>query len=54
MFRVQPNPAPPPIHTRIPIIDTIYNNPFYWSNFKGLVGFAIGVVVARSVSEWSL
>ncbi|KAK6750804.1 hypothetical protein RB195_002646 [Necator americanus] len=52
MFRVQQGPpTPPPINTRFAIINTIYNNPFHWSVFKGLVGFAVGVVIARTVSE---
>ncbi|EYB98850.1 hypothetical protein Y032_0127g1380 [Ancylostoma ceylanicum] len=55
MFRVQQGPpAPPPINTRFAIINSIYNNPFHWSVFKGLIGFAAGVVIARTVSdEWA-
>ncbi|XGW27280.1 hypothetical protein V3C99_007692 [Haemonchus contortus] len=52
MFRVQQGPSPPPqVHTRFPIFDSIYNNPFHWSVVKGLIGFVVGVVVARTVSE---
>uniref|UniRef100_A0A0K0DIX1 Cytochrome b n=1 Tax=Angiostrongylus cantonensis TaxID=6313 RepID=A0A0K0DIX1_ANGCA len=28
------NPATPPINTRIPVVDTVYNNPFYWYVFR--------------------
>ncbi|CAJ0603254.1 unnamed protein product [Cylicocyclus nassatus] len=52
MFRVQQAPAGPlPLNTRFAIVNSIYNNPFHWSVFKGLIGFVAGVVIARTVSE---
>ncbi|EFO93905.1 hypothetical protein CRE_12777 [Caenorhabditis remanei] len=52
MFRMQgAPPAPPPLKTRFEIVNTVYNDPFFWSVFKGVIGFGVGVVVARSVSE---
>ncbi|EGT50221.1 hypothetical protein CAEBREN_17812 [Caenorhabditis brenneri] len=44
-------PPPPPLQTRFEIVNTVYNDPFFWSVFKGVIGFGVGVVVARSVSE---
>ncbi|KAI6180630.1 hypothetical protein M3Y98_00741600 [Aphelenchoides besseyi] len=54
MLRTAP-PRPPPARGRFAFIINTYNDPIAWPLVKSVIGFGVGVYLARKISEeWVL